>query len=153
MSREKKQQERLSRKKEYRKTQEARVLGFGRGSVEKYVHDINKQMDAMPGKPEEKYMVFLRCSNNTIYSYPIYGCSDGFTAALRDAIEKHRNLIPAVIEGGIVQGIGDITYEPPDYLVQMMALGANIVVTNRLQNRVAKESDLRGSIGQGGGND
>jgi hypothetical protein len=105
----------------------------------------------MPGKPEEKYIVLLRCSDSGIYSYPIYGCSDGFTAALKDAIEKHQELTSAAIERGMVQGVGDGSYNPPDYLVRMMALGAKVIVSNRVQNRVTKKTDLRGIVGQGGG--
>ena len=150
MTREKKPLE-IDRKHEYPASFGARMLSSTSMALEECLGDIRKQMKTMPGRAEEKYVVFLHCSDNSLHAYPIYECSEGFTAAMQCAIEEHQRLTLAVIDGGLVHGIDDSVYEPPDYLVQMMALGANVLVTNRLQNRPTKASDLRGNLGQGGG--
>jgi len=154
MSRERKQAERLARKREYRASREAKVLRTTMLSsdraFEKNAADLLKQLDALPGKPEEKYMVLLRCSDGDVYSYPIYGCADGFTAAMQDAIKKHQRAGRPEIEGGLVQGIGSASFNPPDALVQMMAMGAKVLVTNRLENRQSIDGELNGTFGQGG---
>jgi hypothetical protein len=154
MSRERKQAERLARKREYRASREARVLRTtvlsSDEAVEKNAADLRRQLDALPGKPEEKYMALLRCGDGDLYSYPIYGCADGFTAALQDAISKHRQMGRPEIEGGFVQGIGSTSFSPPDVLVQMMAMGAKVLVTNRLENRRSVDGELNGAFGQGG---
>src|SRR2546428_4530749 len=127
MSRERKQAERIARKREYRAGRAARVLRTTTLStdraVEKNITDLKKQLDALPGKPEEKYMVILHCSDNAFYTYPIYGCPDGFTAAMQSAIEKHQKMGHPEIQRGMVQGIGNTSFNPPDELVQMMAMG------------------------------
>jgi len=152
MSRERKERERIARKQAFRAEQEARVLRsvpFGK-SVETCERQLLRQLDAMPGRPEEKYIVFLRCSDNGVYSYPLYGCTEGFTAALKDAIEKHKEAGRADIQSGCVQGVGDTLYQPPDYLVRGIANGAKVLVTRRVENRQAIAGALRGGFGQGG---
>lgn len=153
MSRERKQAERLARKREYRASRGARVLRTTMLSddlaVAKRSAELAKQMEALPGKPEEKYMVFLRCSGSDFYTYPIYGCADGFTAAMQDAIKKHQNAGRPEVLGGYVQGIGSAAFRPPDALVQMMAMGVKVVVTNRIENRQSTEGALDGSFVQG----
>ena len=154
MSRETKEAERLARKRAYRANRGAQVLRTttlsSEESVNKTIAGVHKQLHVLPGKPEEKYMVILRCVGNNFYSYPIYGCPDGFTAAMRDAITKHQEMDRPEIEGGVVQGIGNICFNPPDAMVQVMAMGANVAVTNRLENRQADDPTLRGQFGQGG---
>lgn len=155
MSRNRNEAERLARKREYRLNRGARVLRTttlsSDGAVEKSAAELKKQLDALPGKPEEKYMVFLRCSDNDFYTYPIYGCPNGFTAAMQDAIEKHQNAVRAEILGGFVQGIGNARFNPPDVLVQMMAMGVNVLVTNRIENRLSIDGALNGAFAQGEG--
>lgn len=151
MSRERKEKERMAKKLAYRAERGSRVLQISSSSddTDAYVRRLLRQLDAMPGKPEEKYIVLLRCSDSDIYSYPIYGCSEGFTAALQDAIAKHKDARRADIRSGCVQGIGDTLYQPPDYLVRGIANGAKVLVTRRLENSQAAAGDLRGSFGQG----
>lgn len=154
MSREKKERERNERKRMYRAECEARVLRTksmsSESDVQACIAEVKKHLNALPGKPEEKYAVILRCGDGGFYSYPIYGCSDGFTAAMQDAIGKHQNAGRAPIQGGLVQGIGNMVYQPPDFLVQAMAMGAKVLVTNRLENRRTDDQTLRGIFGMGG---
>jgi hypothetical protein len=153
MSRQKREAERLARKREYRANRAAMILRTmslsSDGAVRKTATDLKKQLDALPGKPQEKYMVVLRCSGNDFYSYPIYGCPDGFTAAMQDAIKKHQKMDRSEIEGGIVQGIGDTSFNPPDVLVQMMAMDVKVAVTNRIENRQSIDGELDGAFAQG----
>jgi len=151
MSRERKEQERIAKKLAYRTEREAKPLRMVGHDTKKYVKRILRQLNAMPGKPEEKYLVLLRCSDGRIYSYPIFCCSEGFTAAMQDAIQKHQSAGRPEIEGGMVQGIGSTSFRPPDTFVQMIAMGANVVVTNRLENRKTSSASLFGSFGMGGG--
>lgn len=154
MSRERKQAERLARKREYRERRQARVLRTtvlsSDRAVQKNAADLLRQLDALPGKPEEKYVVLLRCADGDVYSYPIYGCTDGFTAAMQDAMRKHQQAARPEINGGLVQGIGSTSFSPPDALVQMMAMGAKVLVTNRLENRQSTDGELNGAFAQGG---
>jgi hypothetical protein len=153
MSRRKREAERLARKRDYRANRRAMILRTmslsNNGAVERSAADLKKQLDAMPGKPQEKYIVVLRCSGNDFYSYPIYGCPDGFTAAMQDAIKKHQKMDRPEIEGGVVQGIGKTSFNPPDVLVQMMAMGVKVAVTNRLENRLSIDGELDGAFAQG----
>lgn len=155
MSRARKEAERLARKREYRANRGSRLICSGAVStddeMQKTAVRLAKQLDAMPGAPEHKYMVFLVCAEDGCYTYPIYGCADGFTAALQDAIKKHQEMNRPEIQGGFVKGIGDSVFRPPDAIVQMMAMGVNVVTTNRLENRPSGDPNLRGSFGQGGG--
>ena len=154
MSRERKLAERIARKKQYRDSSGPRTLRTATLSSEERIDntsvDLQKQLNALPGKPEEKYMVVLHCSDNNFYSYPIYGCPNGFTAAMQDAINKHKRMDRPEIQRGIVKGIGNTSFNPPDELVQMMAMGCKVVVTNRLENKQVNDPNLRGKIGQGG---
>jgi len=155
MSRMKREAERLGRKREYRARQGARILRSmalsSDGAIEKNLADLQKQLRVLPGKPEEKYMVLLRCGDGDFYSYPIYDCADGFTAAMQDAIKKHQRAGHPEIKGGLVQGIGSASFNPPDALVQMMAMGAKVLVTNRLENRQSIDGELNCVFAQGGG--
>ena len=138
MSREKRKRKRQQRREIYRQQSNGRVIRTGIFSPEAMSHQaalLAKQFEAMPGKPEEKYLVVLGCAGNTIFTYPIYGCADGFTAALQDAIRKHQRENRPQIQSGRVQGIGDFVFAPPDLLVQMMAKGVPVLVTNRAENR------------------
>lgn len=154
MSKEKRQRERIARKNAYRAECGTRGLRTrplsSEEDVEACIADIKKHLNALPGTPEEKYMVRLRCAEADFYSYPIGGCRDGFTAALQEAVKQHQRAGRAPIQGGIVQGIGDVVYQPPDFLVQAMAKGAKVLVTNRLENRRTDDRSLRGLFGQGG---
>jgi len=146
--------ERLARKQEYRIRRGARLLRSKElssdAAVQKNLADLRKHLRALPGKLEEKYMVLLRCSDGDVYSYPIYGCTDGFTAALHDAITKHQHAARPEIKGGFVQGIGSTAFRPPDALVQVMAMGGKVLVTNRLENRQSVDGELNGIFVQGG---
>lgn len=157
MSREKKERQRLLRRQDYRAQQTGRVLRAitprSEAEVERFFEQTMKQMDAMPGKPDEKFVVFLRCSNGVVFTYLIYGCVEGFTAAMRDAIEKHREANRPAIEGGAVRGVGNASFTPPDFMVQMMAKGVRVLLTNRLENRPADSRELFGDFGQGGWSD
>src|SRR5450631_2782711 len=96
MSRERRLAERIARKKQYRDRTEPRTLRTetlsSEEQIENSIADLKKQLNALPGKPEEKYMVVLHCSDDNFYSYPIYGCLNGFTAAMHDAINKHKRM-------------------------------------------------------------
>ena len=153
MSRQKREAERLARKREYRANRGAMVLRTMSLSSDEAVGTIaanlKKHLDALPGNPQEKYVVVLRCSDNDFYTYPIYGCPDGFTAAMQDAIKKHQKMARPEIKGGVVQGIGKTSFNPPDVLVQMMAMGVKVAVTNRLENRQSIDGELDGAFAQG----
>ena len=155
MSRERKQAERLARKREYRANRGAKVICSGSVSsdeeIQKATVRLAKQLEVMPGAPEHKYMVFLLCGEDGCYTYPIFGCPDGFTADMQDAIKKHQDMNRPEIQGGFVKSIGDALFRPPDAMVQMMAMGVNVLVTNRLDNRPSDDPTLRGQFGQGGG--
>src|SRR3984885_3876592 len=154
MSRERKLAERIARKKQHRDSSGPRTLRTATLSSEERIAntsvDLLKQLNALPGKPEEKYMDVLHCSDNHFYSYPIYACPNGCTAAMQDATNKHQRMERPEIQRGIVKGIGNPSFSPPDQLVQMMAMGWKVLVTNRLENRQANDPNQRGKIGQGG---
>lgn len=154
MSRERKLAERIARKKEYRASSEARSLRTLTLSTEeaisKSLAGLERQLRALPGKSEEKYMAVLHCTDNNFYSYPIYSCPNGFTAAMQDAIKKHQEVERPQVVGGMVQGIGNASFNPPDELVQMMAMGVKVLVTNRVENTLPNDQNLRGTLGQGG---
>jgi len=156
MSRARKEAERLARKREYRANRIANVICSGSLSsddeMQKIAVRLAKQMVALPGAPEQKYMVVLLCGKDGCYTYPIFGCPDGFTAAMQDAIKKHQEMNRPDIQGGFVKGIGDALFRPPDALVQMMAMGVDVLVTNRLENRPSHDPTLHGDFGQGGTN-
>ncbi len=154
MSRERKLAERIARKKQYRDGSEPRTLRTktlsSNEQIGKSIADLKRQLNSLPGKPEEKYMTVLHCSDNNFYTYPIYRCPNGFTAAMQDAINKHQGMERPQIVRGMVHGVGNVSFNPPDGVVQIMAMGGKVLVTNRLENKPANDPNLRGKMGQGG---
>jgi hypothetical protein len=123
----------ISKAKEERRRR-ARVLQFRAKDGQDFIKVLKRQFDAMPGPAEEKYLVALRCKDGGVYHYPIYQCKDGFTAALKDAILKHQEENRPTVDGGMVQGCGTTTFDPPDSIVQLIAAGGEVIAVNKLHN-------------------
>ena len=93
-----------------------------------------KQLDAMPGPKDQKFLVFVTAKDNTIYHYPVY-YSPGFTEALQHALTLHKRISTSPVQSASVYGSSGKVLELPDAMVQMMAMGARVLITNRLSNK------------------
>jgi hypothetical protein len=103
---------------------------LGEDGLEKMLTDYLKELNSLPGQAKEKYLVVLRADSNSLF-YPIINCPAGFTAALKDAMRKHREMGRSRVESArVLSADGKRSFEPPDYIIEMIALGANVVGFN-----------------------
>jgi hypothetical protein len=93
-----------------------------------------RQMDAMPGRKEQKFLVFVTAKDNAIHHYPVF-YSPGFTEALQHALNLHRRISTSRVQCASVFGSSGKVLELPDAVVQAMAMGARVLITNRLSNK------------------